>query len=118
MAPERWRECASYLRGIDLYNFAYWWECHEELEGLWHAVGHETEPGQFLQGIIQVSAANLKRFQGSHDTARDLAAKGLARHRGIGGIYLGVDVAAFATEVGDYFAGRRDRAAMITLRER
>jgi len=59
--PAKWKENDLYLHGIDLYNFAFWWECHEALEALWHAAGHTTPTGQFLQGVIQVSAANLKR---------------------------------------------------------
>src|SRR5262245_4231065 len=37
--PAKWRDNDLYLHGIDLYNFAYWWECHEALEALWHAAG-------------------------------------------------------------------------------
>ncbi len=149
--PARWRESDIYLFGIDLYNFAYWWECHEALEALWHAVGHTTRTGQFLQGIIQVSAANLKRFVGQDEGAKRLWAEGLARlrdagaaasrlrpsgsgvatpelaegeqrraaaqarHDGIAGVYMGVDVDAFARDVEDYFGRKRDTPALIRL---
>ena len=41
--PEDWCQSEDYRFGIDLYNFAYWWECHEVFEGFWHAVGPKTE---------------------------------------------------------------------------
>lgn len=34
---EDWRKSEEYLYSIDLFNEEYWWECHEVLEGLWHA---------------------------------------------------------------------------------
>jgi hypothetical protein len=127
----RWRESPIYLLGIDLYNHAYWWECHEALEALWHAVGHTTPTGQFLQGIIQVAAANLKRFvreteglpsvapgrESAKEGARRLWTEGLARHAGLPGRYMGVDVAVFGRDVKDYFEGRRDTPALITLED-
>src|SRR3989441_5753773 len=33
--PEEWWDSEWYLYGIDLYNYGYWWECHEVFEGLW-----------------------------------------------------------------------------------
>ena len=81
--PDRWRENEDYLYGIDLYNFAYWWECHEALEGLWHLTGHRGTKAQFLQGIIQVAAANLKRhvgtLEGARRLGRDLGLPGLPK---------------------------------------
>lgn len=78
MSPDRWRENEAYLFGVDLYNHAYWWACHEELEALWHLAGRVTEEGHFLQGLIQVAAAHLKRHVGAPDGARRLAGEGLA----------------------------------------
>ena len=97
--PEEWKDSEMYLRGIDLYNHGYWWECHEELEALWHAVGHETTQGQFLQGIIQVAAAHLQRFMGSEKTAQGLAEKGLARLKDLPPAYMGVAVREFERDV-------------------
>lgn len=97
--PEKWRECETYLYGIDLFNAGYWWECHEELEALWHAVGHETPQGQFLQGIIQVAAAHLQLFMGSEKTAQGLAEKGLARLKDLPPTYMGVAVREFERDV-------------------
>lgn len=114
--PERWRECDSYTLGIDFYNFSYWWECHEELEQLWNAVGRATPQGQFLQGIIQVAAANLKKFMGS-PAARGLAEEGLARFKGLPARYMGADVPRFEREVREYQEGKRDQPALLRLED-
>ena len=94
--PEEWKKSAIYLRGIELFNNGYFWECHEMLEAIWHAVGHETPQGQFLQGIIQVAASYLHRSE-------ELRDKGLARHKGLPNRYMGADVPKFAAEVRDRF---------------
>jgi predicted metal-dependent hydrolase len=90
----QWQTSEEYLYGIDLYNYAYWWECHEIFEELWHAVGHDTEQGNFFQALIQLAAANLKRFLGNEPAARRLVRSGLARLRKVPPIYMGLDVQA------------------------
>ncbi len=55
-----WQQCEHYLYGIDLFNERYWWECHEVLEGLWHAAGIGTPAAHVLQAVIQCAAAHLK----------------------------------------------------------
>jgi hypothetical protein len=71
--PHAWRSSAEYLFGVDLFNHGYWWECHEMFEAIWHAVGHETLQGRFLQGLIQIAAALLHRAEGREDAAQHLA---------------------------------------------
>ena len=58
LPPEMWKQNEAYLYGVDLYNFAYWWEAHEAWEGLWHQA--EDTYRLFLQGLIQVSASLIK----------------------------------------------------------
>lgn len=58
--PETWQQEQGYLYGVDLYNHAYWWESHEAWEDLWHTVNKDDVQGQFLQGLIQISAAFIK----------------------------------------------------------
>lgn len=84
LPPERWRENAVYLHGVDLYNQAYWWECHEALEALWHLTGHAGAEASFLQGLIQTAAANLKRHMGSPEGARRLGREAVARLQSVG----------------------------------
>ncbi len=73
-----------YLHGVDLYNQAYWWECHEALEALWHLTGHAGAEASFLQGLIQTAAANLKRHMGSPEGARRLGREAVARLQSVG----------------------------------
>ncbi len=113
--PDQWRSAPTYLFGIDCYNFAYWWESHEVLEEIWHAVGHEGEQGQFLQGLIQVAAAWLHRFRGDEKVAAKQAHAGLARLARIPDLYMGVDTRAFAAESMDFVSGRRHSYPLIRL---
>ena len=102
-APEEWRRNEAYLHGIDLYNFAYWWECHEELEGLWHLTGHEGTEAQFLQGIIQVAAANLKRHVDQVEGARRLGREAVARLASVKlRVFMGLELGPFIRAVNDY----------------
>lgn len=78
LEPRRWRDTEDYLYGIDLYNGGYWWEAHEAWEGLWQQTDKAGRQGRFLQGIIQVSAAHLKRHVGQPEGVRRL----LERARG------------------------------------
>jgi hypothetical protein len=103
VTPERWPENEPYLHGVDLYNFGYWWECHEELEGLWHLTGHRGTESQYLQGIIQIAAANLKRHVGSRGSARRLAQEGRQRLASIGlPRFMGLELEPFERAVREY----------------
>ncbi|QQR80200.1 MAG: DUF309 domain-containing protein [Deltaproteobacteria bacterium] len=55
-----WKKNDVYLYGIDLYHQGYLWESHEAWEALWHLTKKTDAEGQFLQGLIQNSAALLK----------------------------------------------------------
>ncbi len=91
-----WTTSDEYLYGVDLFNFAYWWECHEAWEAIWKSTGPDSYEGRFLQGMVQIAAANLRKFMGSHDSGAALARKGVARLRDYeDDIFLGVDVATF-----------------------
>ena len=113
--PVDWHRSEDYLYGVDLYNFGYWWECHEVFEALWHAVGQKTEQGNFFQALIQLAAANLKRSIGAHVSAEKLLRAGLARLQSVPPVYLGLDVRAFVQEVHDYFIDRCVIPALIRL---
>ena|SRR5436309_6767235 len=114
-SAEEWWDSEWYLYGIDLYNYRYWWECHEVFEGLWHAVGHDTQQGQFLQALIQVAAANLKRAVNATDPAETLSRAALERLQKFSGIYMGVDVRMLSEDVRAYFEGSGEKPALIRL---
>lgn len=91
-----WTASEVYLYGVDLFNYAYWWECHEQWEAIWKFTGPDSYEGRFLQGIVQIAAANLRKFMGSHDSGAALARKGIARLKEFeDDIFLGIDVASF-----------------------
>jgi predicted metal-dependent hydrolase len=94
-----WPNCELYLYGIDLFNHGYWWEAHEALETVWLAAGgRDTRCGVFVQGLIQLSAAQLKREIGSPTGAQSLTAAACEKLATVGGIYLGIEVAALLAE--------------------
>lgn len=95
--PDEWYKSEDYLYGIDLYNNAYWWECHEVFEGLWHAVGHDTERGNFFQALIQLAAANLKRFLGNETAAQNLLRRAESRFQKLPARYAGIRISELLT---------------------
>lgn len=116
-SPEEWRSLEPYLHGIDLYNFAYWWEAHEALEGLWHAAGRTSPHARFVQGIIHVSAANLNLHRGNVEAGQRQAHRGIGRlSRHAGTIWMGIPVDDFVRQVEDYVTDRASRPALIELR--
>lgn len=105
-----------YLYGVDLFNFAYWWECHEEWEAIWKSTGPDSYEGRFLQGMVQIAAANLRKFMGSHDSGAALARKGIDRLRDYeDDIFLGIDVAAFIAATERHFEPGENPSPMIDL---
>ncbi len=94
-----WRNCESFLYGVDLFNQGYWWEAHEAWETVWLAAGRETEVGNFIQGLIQLAGAQLKRFTGVPRGAQMLTATGIEKLSVAQGIYLGIEIAPFIAEV-------------------
>ena len=111
----QWQSCEEYLYGIDLFNHGYWWEAHEALEAVWIAAGIETETGLFIQGLIQIAVAHLKRFQGFNDMTKRMAADGLDKMKHIKGIFMGIDVAAFRSAVESYCANENQPPVIIKL---
>jgi hypothetical protein len=101
--PSAWRANEEYLYGIDLYNFAYWWECHESLEGLWHLTGHEGPEALFLQGLIQSAAAHLQKHMGGERGARRLAEEAVDKLGRVGADrFMGVTLPPLAAAIEAY----------------
>lgn len=100
--PGRWQDSTEYLFGVDLFNFAYFWEAHESWEGLWKMTGRRDTPGKFLQGLIQISAALLKREQGVERGMAKLAAEGLAKLSQVSrqhSFYCGIELPEFCGRI-------------------
>jgi hypothetical protein len=112
---DRWSSCATYLVAIDLFNFGYYWEAHEELERLWRGAGRRTDTGVFLQGLIQVAAALLKHSMGRTASANRLAAKGCTKLRTIPEPHLGICGPDIARRIEASLEGRAKGPVTIRL---
>ncbi len=110
-----WQSCEEYLYGIDLFNYGYWWESHEALEPVWVAAGKQTETGFFIQGLIQVAIAHLKDFQGATDVAKRMATSGLDKMGRKKGVFLGIDVDTFRSNVKSYYSSDNQSPVLIKL---
>jgi len=94
-----WAHCEQYLFAVDLLNDGYYWEAHEELEGLWLGTGRDSPAGRFLQGLIQAAAALLKLEAGKVQSAARLVDAAAAKLLEPGGTFLGIDGAALTAEL-------------------
>ena len=112
---DNWQHCSDYLYCIDLFNYGFWWEAHERLKHLCIAAGRESEMGQFIQGLIQVSAAVLKHFMQEEQGAETLAKLGLGNLQKPTGIYLGIDIAAFVAQVKEFLQSGEAKYPQIQL---
>jgi predicted metal-dependent hydrolase len=111
LRPEEWRQMGDYLYAIDLYNYAYWWECHEVLEGLWRA-GQMTRQGNFFRALIQLAAANLKRSLGYGQAADNLTFRAITRFEQVPDVYMGIEVASLLNHLRKH---RGEAAPLIRL---
>lgn len=116
MPPDRWDESEEYLYGIDLYNFAYWWECHEVFEGLWHAAGHESEQGRLYRALIQLAAAQLKRFMNQERAAKNLLGSCAGRLADLPADYMGVPVRRLADAIQSSLMTGQPCTVLVPLR--
>jgi len=98
-SAEDWRHCQPYLYGVDLFNHGYWWEAHEAWETLWFAAGQQTRVGQFIQGLIQAAAAQLKRFLDEERGAQKLTVSSIAKLSLAEGIFLGIEIESFSADL-------------------
>lgn len=115
LSAQSWQGSAHYRYAIDLFNYGYWWEAHEVLEGLWVLAKRETPIGIFLQGLIQISAALLKESQSLHEPALSLAAKGFPKIRTKSGLFLGLELESFLDETEAFLSGQRPSPPLIVL---
>jgi len=65
--PHKFWESEAFLYAIDLYNYGYYWEAHVWLEALWHEAHKEGLMGDFLKGLIKLSAAGVKAKTGQKE---------------------------------------------------
>ncbi len=83
----------AYLEGIRLFNERQFWEAHEAWEEIWlERDGLESE---FLQGLIQSSAALLKYSRHEFPPAQRLYTTAMGRLSLCPDVYMDLDVRAF-----------------------
>ena len=77
LSAENWQENRSFLLAIDLFNYGYYWEAHEEWDRLLRASGNESTVGRFLKGLVKMAAAGVKvREHSIHGVRRHAASAG------------------------------------------
>jgi hypothetical protein len=88
----------SLERGRALFNAGLFWEAHEAWEGGW--MEEDGDVRLFLQGLIQVAAGYYKAFvQQQPPGCVTLLGTGLDKLRPLGGVFCGIDLAAFVAQV-------------------
>ena len=112
---ENWRKSEEYLFGIDLFNEGYWWECHEVLEGLWHASEIGSEAGHVLQAVILCAAAHLKVQTEQPVGARRLFDHSLRHAKWSGSRKLGLDLEALIRDTRSYLSVEEVEPAQLVL---
>ena len=112
---EDWRKSEEFLYGIDLFNEGYWWECHEVLEGLWHAAGIGSEAGHVLQAVIQCAAAHLKASTDRPVGAMRLHESSLRHARWSGSRKLGLDLEAMVRDTRSFLTVEEAGPARLVL---
>jgi uncharacterized protein len=103
LSSDQWRDNGLYLFGIDLYHQSFFWEAHEAWEAIWHLTQKQDPEGQYLQGLIQNSASQLKLHIGNFDGARHLSQESVRRLSTVldagacdqAGCYMGLELRAF-----------------------
>lgn len=73
LTRENWQSHVTYLVGIDLWNFGYYWEAHEIWESAWQStriipqrnIPNPPSLHHFLQALIKLAAAGVKHREGN-----------------------------------------------------
>ena len=92
---ENWRDNPDYLRGVDLFNQAYWWEAVHCWQALWGPACPVTK--HYLQGLISISEALLHHHLRDRDAMMVHAASGeesltQALNATVGDVYMGLNL--------------------------
>lgn len=113
--PQSWADSTGYLYGLDLFNATLWWESHEHWEALWVAVGKKAEPGPFLRGLIQLSAAHLRHLMGTQDGAERLLLRAQTNFQALPQRYCGLIIAEVIHDSQMYLKGRKGEPTQLCI---
>ena len=86
-----------FQQGVELFNAGQWYEAHDVLEDLWHETADPAR--RVLQGLIQVSVAQVHLDRGNTKGATILLGEGLGRLTGEGLPDFGLDLDPFRDAV-------------------
>lgn len=105
-----WRRSPHFRYGVDLYNFAFWWEAHETWEAPWRCLPIGRPHRAALQALIQIAAAmlnlHLRRTRGVEALIERIERR-LDAARGLGTAVFGVPLNAWWRDtVRPFLAGR------------
>ena len=75
---------------VEFFNQSLWYEAHDIFEELWHETSDPER--RTLQGILQISVAQLHLERGNKNGAKILFGEGLGRLRKNGTPTLGLDI--------------------------
>ncbi len=67
----------SWLTGIDLYNFGFFWEAHEAWEAVWLALPRDSVEAALVRGCIQTAASLVKLRLGNPKGVQKLSQRSL-----------------------------------------
>lgn len=92
--PGSWRDNTDYLFGVDLFNYAYWYEAHAIWNPLWHRASGNYR--LFINGLALVSDALLHHHQRNLRELRDLMSEGTGKLTAVlnaeGDLYMGLNL--------------------------
>ncbi len=117
---EQWKKNEPWIFGVDLYNFGYWWESHEQWEALWKLDRNSEQENLFYRAVIQLAAANIKRFCERIEGAQSLARQAVEKLKALEGEhFMGVTIAPLIQEIEQYHVLERSSyIPRLDLRER
>lgn len=98
----QWRENATYLYGVALYNAGFFWEAHEVWEAVWMRAAGNSRERLLLQGLIQLSNGCLKVVMDRRPAARrllDIAHDKLTEASHGGAETMGVELEPLASAI-------------------
>ncbi len=109
---------AEFLKGIEQYNTAMFFECHDTWEEIWHEIYGSDK--KFLHGLIQVAIA-LHHFTNRNPKgARSMFAKAFAKLERYQPVYRGVAVTELMQHVQTHcmpIIEQMERGEAVTLTE-
>ena len=111
LTETNWSRHPTYLYAVDLYNYGYWWEAHENFEQLWRLYPKNDLTRNFFQGLIKISAAFLK-WQQKQNRGTAIHYRGamdlLQKVKSEKSFYLGINLAEYLLKLEHCFQKMTD----------